>query len=61
VPLIVAGPGLPEGQVSNALVELIDVGETICDLAGAPRPHDTDAHSFLPLLHGRTTEHLWLA
>jgi len=26
VPLIVSGPGLPSGQVSDALVELIDVG-----------------------------------
>lgn len=57
VPLIVSGPGLPEGQVSDALVELIDVGETICDIAGAPRPHNIDARSFLPLLRGETTEH----
>lgn len=57
VPLIVSGPGLPEGKVSDALVELIDVGETICELAGAPRPHNIDAHSFLPLLRGETEEH----
>lgn len=50
VPLIVAGPGLPEGEVNDALVELIDVGETICDLAGAPPPGNIDARSFLPLL-----------
>lgn len=57
VPLIVSGPGLPEGQVSDALVELIDVGESVCELAGAPRPHNTDAHSLMPLLRGETDQH----
>ena len=57
VPLIISGPGLPEGGISDALVELIDVGETIADLAGSPRPHNIDAHSLLPLLHGETYEH----
>ncbi len=57
VPLIISGPGLPEGSVSDALVELIDVGETIADLAGSPRPHNIDAHSLLPLLRGETEEH----
>jgi len=57
VPLIISGPGLPEGEVSEALVELIDVGETIADLAGSPRPPNIDAHSLLPLLRGETREH----
>lgn len=57
VPLIVSGPGLPEGAVSDALIELIDVGETICDLAGALPPANIDARSFLPLLRGETTDH----
>jgi arylsulfatase len=57
VPLIISGPGLPEGAVSDALVELIDVGETVADLAGSSRPDNIDAHSLLPLLRGETTEH----
>jgi choline-sulfatase len=37
-PLLLAGPGLPRGKVSDALVELVDVFPTVCDLAGVPRP-----------------------
>jgi arylsulfatase A-like enzyme len=37
VPLIVAGPGVPEGQRSSALVSLVDITPTILDLAGLPR------------------------
>jgi len=57
IPLIISGPGLPQGKVSNAMVELIDVGETVCDLAGLNRPDHIDAHSLLPLLKGKTEEH----
>jgi choline-sulfatase len=57
IPLIVSGPGLPEGKVSEALVELMDVGETICDLAGSPRPIHVDAHSLLPHLRGECDDH----
>jgi arylsulfatase len=57
VPLIISGPGLPEGEVSDALVELIDVGETVADIAGSARPDNIDAHSLLPLLRGETKEH----
>ena len=35
VPLIVTGPGIPKNQVSDGLVELIDLNPTICDFAGA--------------------------
>ena len=57
IPLIASGPGLQEGKTSQALVELIDVGETICELAGATRPDNVDAHSLLSLLKGETIEH----
>ncbi|MFP4356676.1 MAG: sulfatase [Phycisphaerae bacterium] len=49
IPLIAAGPGVARGQ-SHALVELIDVGSTICDLAGAPRTDPVDAESFTAVL-----------
>ena len=40
VPLIVAGPDIPQGHTSDALVELIDINPTICEMAGlTPQPH----------------------
>ena len=57
IPLIISGANLPKGKQSNALVELIDVGETICDLAGLNRPDTIDAHSLLPLLKGEVETH----
>jgi choline-sulfatase len=57
VPLIVAGPGIPEGQVSEALVELIDVNPTICELAGLESQRDIDAETFAPVLRGEETDH----
>jgi arylsulfatase A-like enzyme len=38
VPLIMAGPGIPENQASSALVNTTDLYATIVDLAGAQRP-----------------------
>ncbi|NKB65856.1 MAG: sulfatase-like hydrolase/transferase [Candidatus Latescibacteria bacterium] len=57
VPLLVSGPGLEGGQVSDALVELIDINPTLCDLAGLPLQQGLDARSFVPLLQGATTDH----
>ncbi len=49
VPLIVAGPGIEPG-VSDALIELADLGPTLCELAGLPAQADLDARSFAALL-----------
>jgi len=57
VPLIVAGPGLEGGRVSDALIELIDVNPTICELAGLPPQENIDALSFAPVLRGDAGEH----
>jgi len=57
VPLIAAGPGIEGGRVSEALVELIDVNPTICELAGLPPQANIDARSFAPLLRGETEAH----
>jgi choline-sulfatase len=57
VPLIVSGPGIHAGIDSDALVELIDLGRTVCDLAGV-QPHSFDqGRSLAPLLQGRTSMH----
>lgn len=57
VPLIVAGPGIGEGRVSDALIELIDLNPTICALAGLPAQEHIDARSFAPILRGESATH----
>ena len=57
VPLIVSGPDIAEGEVSDALVELIDVNPTICELAGMKRQAHIDAESFVPVLKQGEAEH----
>lgn len=57
IPLIVAGPGICGGSLSNAMIELIDINPTICELAGLPEQADIDARSFAPVLYGQKTEH----
>jgi choline-sulfatase len=49
VPLILAGPGVPAGQVENALVRTADVTPTLLSLAGLPTPKGLDGASLLPL------------
>jgi arylsulfatase len=58
VPLLMAGPGVPTGERTSALVELMDLNPTICSLAGLPDlGNRSDALSFAPLLSGAATEH----
>jgi choline-sulfatase len=57
VPMIMAGPGIPEGRSSEALVELNDLNPTICELAGLPSQENIDARSFTPTLYGDAAEH----
>jgi choline-sulfatase len=46
VPLIVAGPGLPQGRrVDEPLVSTLDVFPTLCDLAAVPVPPDLRGRS----------------
>jgi choline-sulfatase len=56
VPLLIAAPGVENGQVSNAQVELIDINPTLCELADLPAQHDIDARSLMPILLGQVTE-----
>ena len=57
VPLIAAGPGIQQGLVSDALVELIDINPTLCELAGLSQQEQIDALSFMPILRGMADEH----
>lgn len=56
VPLVIAWPGTLRPARSEALVSLLDVLPTLCDLADVPPPTDIDGVSLRPLLEGRATE-----
>lgn len=61
VPLIVVDPSKEadktRGQVSQALIEAIDIAPTILDfLGGKAVPHIFEGHSLLPILHGHQND-----
>jgi choline-sulfatase len=56
VPLLISSPDTAGGRVSDALVELIDVNPTLCNLAGLPPQEDIDARSILPVLTNESVE-----
>jgi arylsulfatase A-like enzyme len=53
VPLLIAGPGLPEGKQNNALCYLRDLYPTICDLVDLPIPKSVEGRSLKPVLYGK--------
>jgi iduronate 2-sulfatase len=55
VPLIVIDPRNGEtGTKTDALVELVDLFPTLCDLTGVPKPSHLEGHSFAQLLQDPT-------
>jgi arylsulfatase A-like enzyme len=48
--LLAVDPRTPGGQPTDALVELVDVYPTLCELAGLPVPDHVEGASFAPLL-----------
>jgi len=57
VPLVVAGPGVAAGLVSDAPVSLMDLAATALDYAGVAAPADMAGRSLRPLLEGRKKTH----
>lgn len=56
VPLIFAGPGITKGQHRNALVYLLDIFPTLCDLTDIETPASVEGKSLLPCLSDMDTE-----
>ena len=50
VPFMISAPGYRDGQRSGSLVELVDLFQTLCDLAGLPIPADLEGSSLRPVL-----------
>lgn len=55
VPLIMAGPGIPENQQSESLCYLLDIFPTLCDLAGMDTPESVEGRSLKPSLDDAST------
>jgi len=62
VPLVFAGPGIPAGQQSDALVYLLDIFPTLCGLTDTPVPESVEGRNLVPCLHApEDSEPLYLA
>ena len=51
VPLIFAGPGVPEGRRRDAYVYLFDIFATLCELTGTPRPSTVEGESLVAAMN----------
>jgi arylsulfatase A-like enzyme len=54
VPLIITGPGIPEGEVSDAFVYLLDLFPTLSELCELSAPSGIDGVSLVPLIYGNS-------
>ena len=62
-PLFFAGPGIPKGE-SKAMVYLLDIYPSVCDLVGTQIPAGIDGISFKPVIEGKaatTRDELFLS
>ncbi len=56
-PLIIAGPGVAEGEVCDAMVELVDLLPTLLDVAEVQTRHTHFGRSLLPVLADPSRPH----
>ncbi|MFP4250341.1 MAG: sulfatase-like hydrolase/transferase [Armatimonadota bacterium] len=54
VPLVISGPGIPEGERSDALCYLTDLFSTVCDVVDLPTPESVEGRSLAPILQGQS-------
>jgi arylsulfatase A-like enzyme len=48
IPLIFAGPGIPQGEKRDAYVYLLDIYPTLCELLGVDIPESVEGKSMVP-------------
>ncbi len=61
VPLIISGPGIPQGKISDLPVQLLDIYPTLIELSGlAPDPIH-QGHSLVPILKDSTSQWPYMA
>ncbi|MFZ4546158.1 MAG: sulfatase-like hydrolase/transferase [Bacteroidales bacterium] len=53
VPLIIKGPGVPKGQVRQAMVYLFDLYPTLSRLCGIRAPNKVDGQNLVPVINGK--------
>ena len=53
VPMILAGPGIPQGKQTEALCYLRDLFPTLCGLSGIDIPSEVEARSLVPVIQGK--------
>jgi N-acetylglucosamine-6-sulfatase len=53
IPLMVRGPGVPQGQTVFGLTANVDYASTFADIAALPIPSFVDGRSFKPFLQGQ--------
>ncbi len=56
IPMMVVGPGIPEGKVLNQDVYLQDIMATTLELANVDKPDYVQFNSFLDIVEGQKTE-----
>ena len=56
VPLVIAAPGLPNGQRSDAQIYLRDLYPTVCELVGIPIPETVEGKSAAAVLRGDASQ-----
>ncbi|MGZ4689503.1 MAG: sulfatase-like hydrolase/transferase [Acidimicrobiia bacterium] len=59
VPLVVRGPGVPEGRTRDQIVGNVDFAPTFAELAGAKAPQFVDGRSLVPLLRSGSPPDHW--
>ena len=52
IPLIIKGPGVPSGKVTDAYAYLLDLFPTLGEMAGVEAPSDIDGLSLMPIIKG---------
>ncbi len=56
VPMIIMGPGIPEGKVCNKPVQLLDIYPTLLELSGLELDPKHEGNSLVPLLRNNEIE-----